>query len=272
LDFEEESSGALGRGFRCGFLGMLHLEIVLERLRREFSLGLISASPTIAYEIELNDGKRETVCSPSLFPDPHMVKKVFEPWVLVEIIAPPERTGEIFKLFYEHEAEVAETKQFGKNRVSIEARMPLRELMRGFFDKLKSVSAGFASLSYRIEGMREADVARLDILVAEELVPAFSKIISKRRVETEAEEAVEKLHKLLPRQLFVVKAQAKVLGRIVSSRKISALKKNVTAHLYGGDITRKRKLWEKQKKGKKKRAAGAKVNIPQEVFLKMMKA
>jgi len=150
--------------------------------------------------------------------------------------------------------------------------MPLRELMRGFFDKLKSVSSGYASISYKISDMREADVVKLDILVSEEPVVAFTKIISRRRVNIESEEAVEKLYKILPRQLFVIKIQAKALGRIISSRTISAMKKDVTGYLYGGDISRKKKLWEKQKKGKKKREAFAKVNIPQEVFLKMMKS
>ncbi|PIR58137.1 MAG: elongation factor 4 [Parcubacteria group bacterium CG10_big_fil_rev_8_21_14_0_10_38_31] len=272
LEFEEETQGALGRGFRCGFLGMLHLEIILERLKREFSLELITASPTISYEVELLSGNREIVRSPILFPEPHLIKKIFEPWVNFEIITTSERVGDIMKLCYDHEAEVTDTKQFGKERISMGGEMPLRELMRGFFDKLKSVSSGYASISYKISDMREADVVKLDILVAEEPVVAFTKIISRRRVNIESEEAVEKLYKILPRQLFVIKIQAKALGRIISSRTISAMKKDVTGYLYGGDISRKKKLWEKQKKGKKKREAFAKVNIPQEVFLKMMKS
>lgn len=272
LEFDEETQGALGRGFRCGFLGMLHLEIVLERLKREFSLELITASPTISYEVELISGKRETFRSPVSFPEPHLIKKVFEPWVNFDIITNPENVGDIMKLCYEHEAEVSDTKQFGKDRISVGGKMPLRELMRGFFDMLKSVSAGYASISYKVGDMKEADVVKLEILVADEPVIAFTKIISRRRVNIEAEEAVEKLHKILPRQLFNIKIQAKALGRIISSRTISAMKKDVTGYLYGGDISRKKKLWEKQKKGKKKREAFAKVNIPQEVFLKMMKS
>ena len=162
---------------------------------------------------------------------------------------------------------------FGDNRYKIEFKMPLRELMRGFFDRLKSVSSGFASLSYEITGYRDADVVRMDILVAEDVVPAFSRVISRRRVEDEAEKAVEKLFTSLPRQQVLIKIQAKALGRIVSSRTLSALRKDVTGYLYGGDITRKMKLLEKQKKGKKKmqgRAKGA-INIPPEVFIKMIR-
>ncbi|MCR4283723.1 MAG: translation elongation factor 4 [Parcubacteria group bacterium] len=272
LEFEEETQGALGRGFRCGFLGMLHLEIVLERLKREFSLDLITASPTISYEVEFVSGKKEIIRSPIFFPETHLIKKVFEPWVNFEIITTSEKVGDIMKLCYEHEALVADTNQFGKERISMNGEMPLRELMRGFFDKLKSVSSGYASISYKIGDMREADVVKLEILVADEPIVAFTKIISRRRVNIEAEEAVEKLHKILPRQLFVIKIQAKALGRIISSRAISAMKKDVTGYLYGGDISRKKKLWEKQKKGKKKKEAFSKVNIPQEVFLKMMKS
>lgn len=272
LEFEEETQGALGRGFRCGFLGMLHLEIILERLKREFSLDLVTASPTISYEVELVSGKREVFRSPVIFPEPHLIKKVFEPWVNFEIITTPENVGDIMKLCYEHEAEVSDTKQFGKDRISVGGEMPLRELMRGFFDRLKSVSAGYASISYKVGDLREADVVKLEILVAEEPVSAFTKIISRRRVNIEAEEAVEKLHKILPRQLFAIKIQAKAIGRIISSRTISAIKKDVTGYLYGGDISRKKKLWEKQKKGKKRREAFSKVSIPQEVFLKMMKS
>jgi len=175
-------------------------------------------------------------------------------------------------MLFEHEAQVGESEIFGDNRTSVRFEMPLRELMRNFFDELKSVSSGFASLSYKIGEMREADVVRLDILVAEEIVPAFSRVVAKRRVQKDGEQAVERLYKILPRQMFVTKIQGKSLGRIISSKTLSAMKKDVTAKLYGGDITRKMKLREKQKKGKKKMRAHGRVNIPQEVFLKMMKS
>ena len=174
-------------------------------------------------------------------------------------------------LLFEHEGETGDTVTFGDGRTQIIVMMPLRELMRNFFDELKSVSSGYASISYAIKEMRTADVTRLDILVAEEIVPAFARIVSMRRANSEAEDAVEKLYSVLPRQMFVVKIQGQVNGRIVASRKLSALKKDVTAKLYGGDITRKMKLREKQKKGKKKMAAMGKVHISNDVFLKMMK-
>ncbi len=271
LSYEEETSGTLGRGYRCGFLGMLHLEILTERLHREFNLDLIIATPSITYEVEYLNGEKKIIYSPALFPDYGSYKQVQEPWVKAKIITPPAYVGNIITLLYEHEGEVGASEIFGENRNSIEVDMPLRELMRGFFDKLKSASSGYASLSYKITGMRVADVARLDVVVADEPVIAFTRVVSKKRVQEEAESAVEKLYNVLPRQLFVVKIQGQALGRILSSRTLSALRKDVTGYLYGGDITRKMKLLEKQKRGKKKMKARGKVNIPHEVFLKMMK-
>ncbi len=312
FSYEEESSGSLGRGFRCGFLGMLHLEIITERLRREFNLELIVTTPSITYEVVLKNGGKEKiyphtnsliapearlqndqrksvgVYSPYFFPDDANIETVFEPWVAVKIITPATYLGSIMQLLFDHEAEIGETENFGlnqseglvgrtdlqsvlgDNRTLIEVMMPLRELMRNFFDELKSVSSGYGSISYQIGEMREANVTRLDILVADEIVPAFSKVISKKRAEEEAEKTVEKLAELLPRQMFTLKIQGKALGRIISSRTLSGMKKDVTQHMYGGDITRKMKLREKQKKGKKKMKEKGRVNIPQDVFLKMM--
>ncbi len=275
--YEEESSGVLGRGFRCGFLGMLHLEIITERLRREFNLDLVVTMPTITYEVTYRNhgsqtGKKETVYSPSHFPDEGLLSEILEPWVNVVIITPVIYLGGLMPLLYEHEAEIGESENFGDDRTRLYIKMPLRELMRNFFDKLKSASSGFASISYEIEGMRSAQVVRMDILVADEVVPAFSRVVSRRIVEQEAENAVEKLQALLPRQMFVMKVQAKALGRIISSRSIAAYSKDVTQHMYGGDITRKMKLREKQKKGKKKMRARGSVNIPQEVFIKMIRS
>ena len=272
LTYEEEASGTLGRGFRCGFLGMLHLEIITERLRREFDLELVVTTPSITYEItHTRTKKTEIIYSPALFPDDGQLNSVREPWIDGAIITPPEYMGPITQLLFEHEAESGNTGIFGENRFKIEFKMPLRELMRGFFDQLKSVSSGFGSLSYEIGEYRDADVVRLDILVAEDVVPAFTRVVSKRRVQEDAEAAVEKLYKTLPRQQIVIKIQAKAMGRIISSRSLSALRKDVTGYLYGGDITRKMKLLEKQKKGKKKMQAMAKVNIPQDVFIKMIR-
>jgi len=277
--YEEESSGALGRGFRCGFLGMLHLEIITERLRREFNLRLVVTMPTITYEVTYKSGKKETIYSPAHFPDDGLLGEIREPWATCTIITPAQYLGNIMPLLYEHEAELGDTERFGstssprvgEDRNKLTLKMPLRELMRNFFDKLKSASSGFASLSYEIEGMRKADVVRMDILVADEVLPAFSRVVSRRIVEKEAEASVEKLHAILPRQMFAMKIQGKALGRIISSRSVSAFSKDVTQHMYGGDITRKMKLREKQKKGKKKMKARGKVNIPQDVFLKMMR-
>jgi GTP-binding protein LepA len=270
--FEEESSGALGRGFRCGFLGMLHLEIITERLRREFNLELIVTLPSITYEVTLKSGKKVMIYSPSFFPDDGTIQSVSEPWVTATIITPIDYVGEVIQILYEHEAEVGDSETFGDSRTSMTVRMPLRELMRGFFDKLKSATSGFASISYELAEMKMADVVKLDVLVADEIVPAFSRIVSRRLVEIEAEQMVEKLFSVLPRQMFTTKIQAKGLGRIISSRTLSAMKKDVTQHMYGGDITRKMKLRDKQKKGKKKMKAMGKVNIPHDVFLKMMRS
>ncbi|KKR79783.1 MAG: GTP-binding protein LepA [Candidatus Nomurabacteria bacterium GW2011_GWA2_40_9] len=272
FSYEEESSGSLGRGFRSGFLGMLHLEIITERLRREFNLNLVITTPSITYEVLKKNGKKEKVYSPYFFPDDNDIVSVFEPWVNVKIITPAKYLGNIMQLIFDHEGEVGDTENFGDTRSSISVKMPLRELMRNFFDELKSTSSGYGSISYEIEGMREANVTRLDILVADEVIPAFSRVVSAKRVEEEAEKAVEKLHSILPRQMFVTKIQGKANNRIISSRTIQAFRKDVTGYLYGGDITRKNKLLDKQKKGKKKMKDRGRVNISQDVFLKMMRS
>jgi GTP-binding protein LepA len=271
LSFEEESSGVLGRGFRCGFLGMLHLEIVTERLRREFNVELIITAPSISYEITYPDGRVEFIYAASRFPEYGDKVTIREPWILAQIIMPPHFMGNVMTLLYDHESSVLETEVFGDGRTLLTVEMPLRELMRGFFDKLKNASSGYASLSYEIAEMRPASVARLDVLVAEELVPAFSKVVGMRRAETDAKAVVEKLYTTLPRQMFVTKIQARAMGRIISSRSLSAMKKDVTGYLYGGDITRKMKLREKQKRGKKKMLEYGKVNISPDVFMKMIK-
>jgi len=216
--------------------------------------------------------RREKIYSPYHFPDDSNIQIVFEPWVTAKIITPVKYLGNVMQILFDHEGEVGETENFGDNRSSVSVKMPLRELMRNFFDELKSASSGYGSISYELAEMREADVTRLDILVADEVVPAFSKVVSRKRMEIEAENSVLKLERLLPRQMFTLKIQGKALGRIISSRALSGMKKDVTAHMYGGDITRKMKLREKQKKGKKKMKERGRVNIPQHVFLKMMRS
>ncbi len=271
LSFEEETSGSLGRGFRCGFLGMLHLEIVTERLRREHNIDLIITHPTIIYKVTVKGGEEKIVYNPTFFPDHGEIISIEEPWINMKIMTPSEYSGVISQLFFKHEGFIESNTVFGDDRVEIAGTMPLRELMRGFFDELKSVTSGYASLTYRVGEYKKANVTRLDIYVADERIIAFSRIISRDRIENKSKKAVEKLHEVLPRQNFVMKIQAVVEGRIVSSKTVKAFRKDVTGKLYGGDITRKKKLLEKQKKGKKKMKGMGKVNIGQEVFLKMMK-
>ncbi len=269
--YEEESGGLLGRGFRCGFLGMLHLEIITERLRREFNLSLVVTTPSITYEVVTKRGKREVVYSAARFPDYGEIAEVYEPWVEARIITPSEYLPKLMPMLFDHEAFPKVTENFGERNLLI-VEMPLRELMRGFFDDVKSLSSGFASLSYNILKLRKADVVKLELLVADEVVPAFSRIVSRKRVELDAEAAVEKLHSILPRQLFATKIQGQALGRIISSRTVRPMAKDVTGYLYGGDRTRKMKLWQQQKEGKKrlKEQGTGRVRIPHEVFVKMV--
>ena len=276
FSYEEESSGTLGRGFRCGFLGMLHLEIIVERLNREFSIELIVTMPSITYKVTLRNGKEETIYSPHLFPDDGTMSKILEPWVNVKIITPSLYTSFLMPFLYEHEGIIKTTENFGDNRSAIDLEMPLRELMRNFFDDMKSLTSGYASISYEIGEYKEADVVRMDIILANEVMPAFCRVVSRRRVEDEAKYQVEKLQKIIPRQQFAFKIQAKALGRIISSESVSAFRKDVLMHgskvVGGGDVSRKKKLLEKQKKGKKRMQSSAKINISHEVFLKMMRS
>jgi len=270
LSYEEESSGVMGRGFRCGFLGMLHLEIITERLRREFALEIVITTPTITYRIVRTNGKEEYIHSPVHFPEHGEKVSVYEPWAKALLMLPAEYVGVVSQLLFEFEGFVSETETLPDGRISLTAELPLRELMRRFFDRLKSVTSGYASISYEVLPERPADVVRLDILVSDEVVPALSRIVSRKQVEGEAEKTVEKLREALPRQLVEVKIQARALGRILAARRISALRKDVTAKLYGGDVTRKKKLLEKQKKGKKKMQGRAGVSVPHDVYLKLL--
>jgi GTP-binding protein LepA len=270
FSYEEEVSGALGRGYRCGFLGMLHLEIITERLRREFNLELIVTLPSITYNVTLRNNKEVIVYSPHLFPDDGQILSVEEPWVKATLITPLEYVSGMMTFLYEHEAEVGDIEQYGIDRTKIHLTLPLRELMRGFFDELKSLTSGYASIAYGESELRPADVVRLDMIVGDEPIHAFTRIVSRRRLQEEGDTFVEKLEKLLPRQQVVMKIQAKALGRIIASRTLKAFRKDVTGYLYGGDITRKMKLLEKQKKGKKKMREHASVNIPHDVFIKVM--
>jgi GTP-binding protein LepA len=276
FSYEEESSGTLGKGFRCGFLGMLHLEIITERLKREFGLELVVTMPSITYKVVLKNGKEEMIYSPHFFPEDGQVVKVYEPWVKVKIITPDSYASVLMPFLFDHEAIVHSTENFGDNRSAITLDMPLRELMRNFFDDLKSITSGYGSISYEIAEYKVADVVKLDILVADEPVVAFCRIVSRKRVEEEARTQVERLKSIIPRQQFAFKIQGKALGRIIASEGVSAFRKDVLMHgskvVGGGDVSRKKKLLEKQKKGKARMKDNAKVNITQDVFLKMMRA
>lgn len=271
LTYEEETSGALGRGFRAGFLGMLHMEIVTERLRREFGLSLVITSPSITYEVTDKNNKTEMVYTPIHFPDHGDVQSVREPWILTTVITPHSYISNVMEILHKHEASVMEMEDWGFERVKMILEMPLRELMRNFFDEMKSVTSGYASVAYEGNELRPANVTRMDVYVAEDRIAAFSKVIPEYRAQEEAEDVVEKLEKILPKEMFRVKIQSYIKGRIVASRSIAPMKKDVTGHLYGGDITRKMKLREKQKEGKKRMMSEGKVHISHDTFLKMMK-
>jgi GTP-binding protein LepA len=272
LTYEEEASGALGRGFRCGFLGMLHLEIVTERLRREFDQELVITTPSITYEVTMKGGEVEMVYSPIHFPDHGQYVSVREPWILLTIITPHSYVSPLMQILQKHEGTVIDMQDWGHERVDMTVDMPLRELMRNFFDEVKSGTSGYASIAYRPGELKPAAVTRLDIFVAEERIAAFSRVVPEYRAQEEGEEAVVKLEKILPAELFRVKIQAYVKGRIVASRSIAAMKKDVTGYLYGGDITRKMKLREKQKRGKERMQREGKVNISHDTFLNMIKS
>ena len=268
---EEERSGVLGRGYRCGFLGMLHLEIITERIRREAGLELITTAPGTDFTVTMRNGETRTIASASAFPDRNDMQSVTEPWVTVTVITPAGLVSAVSKLFSEYEGYIGEVSDFAEDRCVITGEMPLREMMRQFFNRLKGATSGYASLSYRRTENRPADVTRMDILLAEEPFPAFSRIVSRARAEREARDMVGILHETIPRALFTVKIQAKVDGRIVASKTLPALRKDVTAKLYGGDITRKMKLREKQKKGKQKMGAVGTVTVPHDIFLKVIR-
>ena len=271
LTFEEETSDTLGKGYRCGFLGMLHLEIITERIKREYAINLNITTPSTAFTVKLKNGKSLKLTTPSSFPDQNDIDYILEPWVKGKIIIPVDLLNQVMQLLIEFEVVVDKTVSIGKDKIELLISMPLRELMRNFFDHLKSVSSGRASLSYEYEEDKKADVTRLDILVAGEMYPAFTRIVPRSKIDRIAKNLVESLSKNIPRQMFVIKIQAVGNGRIISSKTLSALRKDVTAKLYGGDITRKMKLREKQKKGKEKMKKAGKVNLGPDVFLKIIK-
>ena len=272
LSFEPDSQEVLGRGYRCGFLGSLHMEIVLERLKREYNLAsLIATTPSVVYELILKNGESETIFSAADVPTSDRYTEIREPWVALNILTPTRYLGGVLELVSWRRGVHTDTEYLSTERVQIKYEIPLAEIIVDFHDKLKGVSSGFASLSYEFLELRKGDLARLDILVAGELVTALSRLVPRDQAFEEGQRLVSKLKDLLPRELFKVSLQAAIGGKIVAREDISALKKDVTGYLYGGDITRKMKLREKQKRGKKRMKASGRVNIPSSVFFELLK-
>src|SRR5580692_1306595 len=271
FSFEPENSAALGFGFRCGFLGLLHLEIVQERLEREFNINLITTAPSVRYRVTTTSGEVIEVHNPTRFPDPSGIKQVEEPIILATVITREEYLGGILKLLEEKRGEQKKFEHIGTGRVLLEYELPLNEIVLDFYDRLKSVSRGYASLDYHLAGYRVSSLVKLDVLIAGEPVDALSMIVHKDFAYERGKILIERMRKLIPRQMFEVALQAAIGNKIISRETIPAMRKNVLAKCYGGDISRKRKLLEKQKEGKKRMKRVGRVEIPQEAFLAVLK-
>lgn len=271
FSFEPENSLALGFGFRCGFLGLLHMEIIRERLEREFGLSLITTAPTVAYRVTTTKGEVLTVDSPAKLPPVQEIEKFEEPMILASIHLPEAYLGAVLALCEEKRGRQRELKYLGRGRVLLVYELPLNEIVLDFYDRLKSVSKGYASLDYEFLEMRESDLVKLDIRINGEPVDALSLIVHRDRAYQRGRELTEKMRDLIPRQLFEVAIQAAIGGKVIARETVKPLRKNVTAKCYGGDITRKRKLLEKQKEGKRRMKQVGRVEIPQEAFLAVLK-
>ena len=270
ISFEPESSAALGSGFRTGFLGMLHMEVIKERLEREFDLDLIATAPTVIYEILKTDGSRITIQNPSELPAPNYIDTIFEPYVKATILVPDEFLGNVIKLLNDKRGSQNKMDYIGK-RVLLDYDIPMNEIVMDFYDKLKSTTKGYASFDYEPVGFRPGILQKLDIKVAGEVVDALSIIVPENKALTKGREFIKALKELIPRQLFEVAIQASIGNNVIARETVKSTGKNVTAKCYGGDITRKRKLLEKQKAGKKRMKAIGKVNVPQEAFMAVLK-
>jgi GTP-binding protein LepA len=270
FDYEMETSAALGFGFRCGFLGLLHLEIVRERLEREFDINLITTAPSVIYRVYLTDGNMIELHNPADMPETQKIAKIEEPWIEATILVPDEYLGAVLKLCEDRRGR-QKTLTYAGARAMLVYELPLNEVVFDFYDRLKSVSRGYASFDYHIIGYEEGDLVKMALLVNDEPVDALSIIVNRSRAETRGRAMVEKLKDLIPRHMFKIPIQAAIGGKVIARETISALRKDVTAKCYGGDITRKRKLLEKQKAGKKKMRSFGKVDIPQEAFIAALK-
>jgi GTP-binding protein LepA len=270
LTYEPESSHALGSGFRTGFLGMLHMEVVKERLEREFDLDLIATAPTVIYKVVMTDGTEIEIQNPSEMPNPSKIDKILEPYVKSTILVPDEFLGNMIKLLNDKRGIQKKMDYLGK-RVLLEYEIPLNEIVMDFYDKLKSCTKGYASFDYEPIGYREGELVKLDVRVAGDIVDALSIIVPKSKAQSKGRDFVGQLKELIPRQLFEVAIQASIGNTVIARETVKSMGKNVTAKCYGGDITRKRKLLEKQKEGKKRMKAIGKVDVPQEAFMAVLK-
>jgi GTP-binding protein LepA len=270
--YQPESSVALGFGFRCGFLGLLHMEIIQERLRREYNMDIIATSPSVVYEVLTTRDEKFLIDNPAHLPNPSLIAEIREPIVKAYVLCPNENIGDILQLILEKRGQMERTESLDTRRVMLHCELPLNEILVDFNDKIKSITRGYGSMDYEHTGYRAAKLVKLDLLVNGEPVDAFSTIVHKDRAEARGRQLAAKLKEVIPRQLYAVAIQAAIGGKIIARESVSALRKNVTAKCYGGDITRKRKLLEKQKEGKKRMKSIGKINIPQEAFIEVLKA
>jgi GTP-binding protein LepA len=271
LSYELESSAALGFGFRCRFLGLLHMEIVQERLERELDISLITTSPTVVYEVHMNTGEVVMVENPSMLPDPTRYDHIAEPYIRGQILVPTEYVGTMMKICLDRRGEQKGMSYLDERRVMLEYEFPLNEIILDFYDKLKSATKGYGSFDYEHIGFRNGDLVKLDVLINGDMVDALSLIVPRGKVNNRGRELVSKLRKHIHRQMFEVAIQAAVGSKIVARETVSAMRKNVTAKCYGGDISRKRKLLENQKKGKKRMKQIGTVEVPQEAFMAVLR-